>query len=58
MKKIYKYYLDCGRVGEVFGVFVEDDENIKKSIGTNIYFGEILGKHSEIITTLTKVLGI
>ena len=54
MKKIYKYYLDCGRMGEVSGVFVEDDENIKKSIGCHIYFGEILGKHSEVTTTLEE----
>lgn len=48
MKKVYKFFWDCGRMGNVEGIFVADDEEVKKHIGSRIYFGEILGKHSEI----------
>lgn len=47
-KKLYKFYWDCGRMGNVEGLFVAYDYQIKNIIGKEIYFGEILGKHSEI----------
>lgn len=52
MKIIYKFSLNCGRMGEIFGLFVEDDNVIEKllEIKPEIYFGELLGKHSEIIS--------
>jgi len=46
MKAIYEFYWDLGRMGEVSGMFIADKDDIKKIIGTEIYFGEILGKHS------------
>lgn len=45
---IYKFYWDWGRMGDVTGVFTASKEEIKKALGKRIYFGEILGKHSEI----------
>ncbi len=50
MKAIYKLHYDCGRMGTLFGVFVADTEAMKALIEarTEIYFGEVLGKHSEI----------
>lgn len=50
MKAIYKLHYDCGRQGTLHGVFIEDTERVDKLIesGAEIYFGEVLGKHSEI----------
>ncbi len=48
MKKLYEFRWDCGRMGELQGLFIADDVDIKNLMGENIYFGEVLGKHSEI----------
>lgn len=47
-KGIYRFYWDCGRMGDVSGVFVATDKQVKDIQGKHIYFGEILGKHSEV----------
>jgi hypothetical protein len=52
MYKLYRFNWDCGRMGEVEGVFVADEKEVQKAIGKGVYFGEILGKHSEIWGTL------
>lgn len=54
MKKLYRYVLDCGRNGTISGVFVANDEDIKKNLGKDVYFDEVLGKHSEIIIPLEE----
>jgi hypothetical protein len=51
-KHLWKFYWDCGRMGEVEGLFVATQEDIDEVIGKEIYFGEILGKHSEVYGTL------
>jgi len=51
---IYKFRWDCGRQGNVDGCFVANDSEVEKAIGKEVYFGEILGKHSEIYGTLEK----
>jgi hypothetical protein len=50
MKAIYKLHFDCGRMGVLEGSFVADTEEVKKLIDSKkeVYFGEVLGKHSEI----------
>ena len=48
MKKVYKFYCDCGRMGELDGIFIAEEEDVKNAIGKEVYFGEVLGKHSEI----------
>lgn len=48
MLKLYRFFWDAGRQGHVEGVFAEDSETVKKSIGKDVHFGEILGKHSEV----------
>ena len=47
---IYKFNVDCGRQGELDGVFVATDEDIEILVdnGIEVYFGEVLGKHSEV----------
>ena len=54
MKKLYKFFWDCYRGGCVEGVFAEEEEEVAKIIGEEIYFGEILGKHSEVCGTIKK----
>lgn len=51
---LYKFYWDCGRMGAVEGLFVESPSTIQQSIGKKVYFGEILGKHSEIHGSLSE----
>jgi len=49
MLGIYTYYKDFGRLGELEGLFIADHEDLIKLEGKMIYFGEVLGKHSEVI---------
>ena len=50
MKALYKMYCDCGRMGSLEGIFVSEKEDVKILVeeGIEVYFGEVLGKHSEI----------
>ncbi len=48
MEKLYKFNWDCGRMGEVEGIFIAIEKEIKEKIGEEIYFGEILGEHSDV----------
>ena len=54
MKKIYRFHWDCGRMGNVDGVFAATEEEVQAAIGREVYFGEILGKHSEVHGTLAE----
>lgn len=54
MNKIYRFYEDCGRMGRLDGTFVSTDEKIKAMLGKTAYFGEALGKHSEISVELAE----
>lgn len=51
-KYLWKFGWDCGRQGEVKGLFVATESEINNIIGKPVYFGEILGKHSEIYGTI------
>lgn len=48
MKGLYKFYCDYGRMGDLEGIFVADSNEINNIIGKTVYFGEVLGKHSNI----------
>lgn len=52
MKKLYSFYSSCGRDGNVEGLFVAEEKDVKNVIGKKVYFGEILGKHSEVFGVL------
>lgn len=54
MLAIYEFFWDCGRSGNVEGLFIADKEDVEKAMGNSVYFGEILGKHSEIYGTLEE----
>lgn len=49
---LWKFFWDCGRQGEVEGVFKATKEEVENAIGKEVYFGEILGKHSEVFGKL------
>lgn len=48
MKQLVLYRLDCGRMGEIVSLFVTTDAELKAAYGKDVYFGEVLGKHSDI----------
>lgn len=53
---VFKMKVDCGRMGELEGIFVADKEHVKTLIESKIevYFGEVLGKHSEICGSIEE----
>lgn len=48
MLKLYSFHWDCGRSGDLDGLFVAEEDQIESAIGKRLYFGEVLGKHSEV----------
>lgn len=50
MKGLYRLDIDFGRSGDLSGVFIADTEDVEILLTDNIivYFGEVLGKHSEV----------
>ena len=48
MKKLYRMNFDYGRMGSLQGLFVAEESDVENLIGREIYFGEALGKHSEV----------
>ena len=49
-KAIYKFKAECGRQGTLEGCFIADKKMVEVLISEKIevYYGEVLGKHSEI----------
>ena len=45
---LYRFELDCGRMGELSGLFIADQSTIEKAQGKGVYMTDVLGKHSEI----------
>ena len=54
-KGIYQLAIDCGRMGHIDGVFVATNLEIEAIRGIRIYFGEVLGKHSEVVAVMDCV---
>lgn len=54
MEGVYSFEWDCGRNGSIEGLFIADSSNVANAIGKQVYFGEVLGKHSEVFGTLEK----
>lgn len=50
---IYKFEFEC-RSGELSGIFLAEKAAIADLIGKEVYFGEVLGKHSEVSLTITE----
>ena len=53
-EQLYKFKWDCGRAGTVEGLFFADDRFVDKALGNEVFFGEILGKHSEVYGELEE----
>ena len=56
MKALFKMNFDCGRNGNLEGVFISDTDDVKYLVKNNIsvYFGEVLGKHSDVSGCVDK----
>ena len=54
MKGLYRFWWDCYRSGVLEGVFLAEPEDIERVIGKEVYFGEVLGKHSEVYGTVDE----
>lgn len=50
-KFLWRFYWDCGRQGSIESVFAATQKQIDSALGKPLYFGEVLGKHSEIYGT-------
>lgn len=53
MQQLWKYQFNS-RSGDLESYFVSTEENLQEIIGTPIYFGEVLGKHSEVVLTFEQ----
>lgn len=53
-KVLVRFYWDCGRTGSVEGLFITTKADLNKAYDKYVYFGEILGKHSEVCGTLER----
>lgn len=51
---VYKFHWDCGRQGDVEGLFVLTDIQYAELLGKHVNFGEILGKHSSVYGIVEK----
>lgn len=56
MKAVYKLHIDCGRQGALYGAFVAEKSEVESLVTSKevIYFGEALGKHSDIAGALEE----
>lgn len=53
MNKLYRFsWSFCG--GDIESLFVTTEKELEAALGKDVYFGEVLGKHSEIFGTLEK----
>jgi len=54
MEKLYRFQADFQRYGNLSGLFIADEITVQEAIGKELYFGEVLGKHSDIFLTLQE----
>jgi hypothetical protein len=47
MERMYKFHWDGG-YGDLEGLFIADESEVNKIIGKSIYFGDVLGKYSDV----------
>lgn len=47
-KLLVNFHIDCGRMGELDGLFVTTQAELDTAYGKTFYMGDVLGKHSEI----------
>jgi len=49
---LVEYFVECGRMGDLNGLFVCTEEEMQQAIGKTVEWGEVLGKHSDIYHVL------
>ena len=54
VNKLWKFHWNCGRSGDLYGVFIATEEEVQSLVGKEVYFGEVLGKHSEVYGTIEQ----
>lgn len=54
-KKLWKYYVDFGRMGQIASTFFATEEEIEYLKTKTIYLDDVLGKHSEVILDFTDL---
>ena len=56
MLKLYRFYEDFGRHGEIEGLFIEESDFVDKLVkmGVSVTYYDVLGKHSEVTITFDK----
>ena len=54
MLKLYRFCWPQRRGGDVEGLFVEDSDVVENAVGSDVYFGEICGNHSDVYGTLDE----
>lgn len=52
--KLYNFYYHCGRMGHIEGLFAAYPSEVDSIMGQEVYFGEVLGKHSEISVIISE----
>ena len=53
-KYLWSFCWDCGRSGSLEGLFVATEKEVEEATGQEVYFGEALGKHSEVYGTIDE----
>lgn len=51
---LVRFRWDCRRMGVVEGLFITTHKQLVSSYGKDVYFGEILGKHSDVYGVLEE----
>lgn len=53
-KGVYSFFQYYGRFGSLEGIFVEDEEKVESLYGKQVYSGELLGKHSDVVCDISR----
>lgn len=48
LKNLYSFYWDCGRSGNINGLFIATASEVEGIQGKQIYFGEVLGNQTRV----------
>lgn len=54
MKVIVEFGVDFWRGGSLEGMFICEKADLEKLYGKTVYFGEVLGKHSEVEVDMSE----
>ena len=54
MLRLYRFFWDCGRMGQIESLFFATEEQIIELLGKEVYLDDVLGKHSEIFGTVER----